>query len=305
MRLKSMKFSIVTPTFNSSKYLHETIQSVLSQEGNFSIEYILIDNCSTDDTMNIIRYFEELISRGKFIKDRHEVTIKLHSEPDNSMYSAINKGFSVATGDIYAWINSDDIYLPNAFQTVYSVFKKYPFIKWMKGITSYINSDSKMIKEGKCFLYNTKYIQKGAYGREWTFIQQDSVFWKPSLWEKVGGVDDSLNLAGDYKLWIDFSNYADLVSVNHKLSCFRMHENQLSNNFERYKKEMSKISSMDILFNFKTRLFDKLERYLPFTLIPLFHRYIFNDPHYKLIIFKSGDEATLLNGSLFDLEKYL
>ncbi|MCK5021964.1 MAG: glycosyltransferase [Candidatus Pacebacteria bacterium] len=254
-----MKFSIITPTYNSEKYLTETIESVLSQKGDFEIEYIIIDGGSTDKTIEIIKKYSE------------KYPIKWISEKDNGMYSAINKGFSIATGDIFAWINSDDIYLPNAFQTISKTIKKYPEIDWLKGTTLISNEKLNTIKKSPCYIYNQKWIEKGIYGRNAYFIHQDSVFWTKELWNKVSKIDDKLKLAGDYDLWIKFAKLSSLWSINKPISRFRKRMNQLSKNMKDYRKEQKEISSeQKDLLTFKIKLFFWLKTKLPTIFEPIF-----------------------------------
>jgi len=232
-----MKFSIVTPTYNSEKYLNETIQSVISQKGNFTIEYIIIDNYSEDNTINIIKKYQYMIQSKNYPITCKDIEIKYYQAKDNGMYDAINKGFLKAKGDIYAWINSDDIYLPGAFSVIRQIFIKYPEIKWLKGITSYINELSTIYKVGNLFLYDQFWIKMGIYGKEAYFIQQDSVFWRAGLWKISGGIDTRFKKAGDYYLWIKFSNHTPLYSVKAYISCFRKVKGQISQYLDSYKKE--------------------------------------------------------------------
>ena len=121
---RTLKFSIVTPTHNSQRFVRETIESVINQKGNFVIEYILVDNCSTDLTKEIVEEYVNLFDTGKFPIKCNNVHIEFISGRDSSMYEAIQKGFSRASGDIYAWINSDDIYLQGAFDIIQRTFFK-------------------------------------------------------------------------------------------------------------------------------------------------------------------------------------
>lgn len=232
-----MKFTIVTPTFNSERFLAETMQSVISQKGDFAIEYLIVDNSSRDDTIGIVKSHQKMIGSGDYKINCNSVSIQYHSKTDCSMYDAINYGFSRATGDVFAWINSDDIYLPGALNIICQSLKKYPEIKWIKGITSYINEYSTLYMAGRCYLYNRDWIKKGVYGKDAYFIQQDSVFWRSGLWNAVGGIDLRFKKAGDYSLWIHFSQYAPLYTVKAYISCFRKVEGQLSQDIASYMKE--------------------------------------------------------------------
>lgn len=225
-----MKFSIITPTYNSGKYLTETIKSVVSQKGDFEFEYIIVDGGSDDETLDIIKKYAEEYPFIRWI-----------SEKDNGMYDAINKGFSMATGDIFAYINSDDVYEPKAFNTISKVFKKFPEIQWVKGITLISNEKLETIKTPHCFIFNQEWIRKGIYGRYAYFIHQDSAFWRKELWEKIGKIPEDIKLAGDYYLWTQFAKYSPLWSIDYTVSRFRKRKGQLSENMSKYRKEQEKI----------------------------------------------------------------
>src|SRR3989344_2070174 len=160
-----MKFSIVTPVYNGQAHIRETIESVLSQEGDFEIEYFIMDGGSTDSTVKIAREYE---SRDK--------RVSVISEKDVGMYDAVNKGFLKATGDVYAYINSDDVYEPGAFATVTSIVSKYPDILWLKGISSVMDASSNISRILPCYVYKREWIEKGIYGRNGPVIGPASAF---------------------------------------------------------------------------------------------------------------------------------
>lgn len=238
---KQMKFSIITPVYNGEEYLSETIESVLSQEGDFEIEYIIQDGGSTDKTVEILKSYEERLRTKTYPTKCSSVTLQWRSEKDNGMYDAINKGFSKATGEIFAYINADDIYLPGAFAAIQKTIFTFPDIEWIKGITSFIKESGKIYQHGRCFIYNKKWIERGIYGRDAFFIQQDSVFWTKKLWLKTNGINPQYKLAGDYYLWIQFAKHAHLWSLNKEVSCFRKRAGQLSSDMARYRKEQGDI----------------------------------------------------------------
>ena len=106
-----MKLSIITPCYNSENFIEETIESVLSQRGDFEIEYIIVDGGSTDRTLSIVRKYNDWIESGSFPIKCSKANITYISERDKGMYDALAKGFKLVTGDIIAYINSDDFYL--------------------------------------------------------------------------------------------------------------------------------------------------------------------------------------------------
>ena len=257
-----MKFSIVTPSYNSEKYIQETIESILSQKGDFEIEYIIADGGSTDKTISIIKSYEEKLSSGSYPIACKNVVFRWFSEKDRGMYDAVNKGLSRATGDIYAYLNSDDLYVQDALEKMRRVFEKFPDIVWVKGITSFIESPGK-IEKGVCYIYNQDWIVRGIYGRNAHFIHQDSVFWKRGLWEKVGKIDTEFRLAGDYYLWLQFATYAPLWSLKAPISYFRMWEGQQTHTMEKYRIEQKRLSIQKGLENRVIKLFFWLKAKLP------------------------------------------
>jgi glycosyltransferase involved in cell wall biosynthesis len=251
-----IKLSIVTPTLNAQKYLVETIESVISQKGSFDLEYLLVDGGSTDHTLDIIRDYTDRIEQGRYPIQCRTVKMKLITGHDNNMYDALEKGFSESTGQIQAWINADDVYLPGAFEIVYKVFKQFPSVHWIKGITDYIDEASELTRLGQCHLYYHRWIRKGLYGRKLYFIQQSSVFWRRWLWEDSGGFNINLKLAGDFDLWIKFAGKTHLYSLNNHLCLFRFRSGQLSEQKDIYSNEESQVKQIN------RRLDSKIDNYI-------------------------------------------
>jgi glycosyltransferase involved in cell wall biosynthesis len=232
-----VKFSIVTPVYNADRWIRETIENTLSQRGDFEIEYIIRDGQSTDTTLNIIEEYAERLNNGTYPIACKGVTLRWASEQDGSMYSAINKGFAEATGDVYAWINADDRYEPEAFQNIQRALEAYPNIQWIKGVTHTIDERGLIIRQGVGHAYYQDWLQKGIYGQEAYFVEQDSIFWKASLWSKIREIPSQLRFAGDYWLWMQFAKYAPLWTFAVPVSSFRKRQGQLSRDIERYKAE--------------------------------------------------------------------
>ncbi|KKU82058.1 MAG: Glycosyl transferase family 2 [Parcubacteria group bacterium GW2011_GWA1_47_8] len=259
-----MKFSIITPVYNGEKYIAETIESILSQEGDFEIEYIIMDGASTDKTIEIIKSYEERLNTGWYKIRCKKITLKWYSQKDSGMYAAINKGFSLATGDTYAWLNSDDTYAPNALDHVAKTFTTFPDIKWLTGTNILIDESSRVLKTNPCYLYNQEWIRLGIYGRNAYFIHQESVFWRSELWNTSGGIDEKFKLVGDYYLWTEFSKHTPLWSLNTPLGCFRKRKNQLSEDTDGYRKEqLVAISTPQNFLTLRIRIFFWLKSKLP------------------------------------------
>ncbi|ABQ27957.1 glycosyltransferase family 2 protein [Geotalea uraniireducens] len=222
------KFSIVTPSFNQGEFLEECIDSVLGQ--NYpNLEFIIMDGGSTDKSVDIIKKYEKHL-------------VYWQSQPDGGQYNAINDGFKKTSGEIMAWLNSDDKYHHVAFYKVAYSFSRFRNIEWLTGRPAFWDKDGDMCGVFDYLPgYNRVKILNKAYNDP--FIQQESTFWKRSLWQRAGGeLRTDLDYAGDLELWNRFFRHAELYTVDTLLGGYRSHGNQKAALFmDRYVAESEKI----------------------------------------------------------------
>ena len=201
--------SIVTPSYNQGKYLEQTIQSVLGQE-YARIEYLVVDGGSTDNSVEIIRKYE----------DSREVTRSIAwwvSENDSGQAEAINKGLARANGEIIAWLNSDDYYLADTISNVVHVFEQNPDVVLVYG-------DMLAVDEGGQTINALKYKPLSLQDLLcFQIIGQPGVFFRRAVLEKTGGLDITLHFLLDHHLWIRIAQHGRILHVPQTWSAARYH----------------------------------------------------------------------------------
>ena len=204
---QSQRIAICTPSYNQADYLNETIPSVLSQ-GYPNLDYWVQDGGSTDESA-------EVLARWAESGLRYEIA------PDDGQADAINKGFSQVDGEIMAWINSDDLLLPGSLAAVASVFKENSEVDVVYGHRILIDGDGRDIGRWIMPKHDDEILTWADY------IPQETMFWRRSLWEKVGGLDPSFRFALDWDLILRFRDAgATFHRIPRFLGAFRIHEEQ-------------------------------------------------------------------------------
>lgn len=230
-----LKFSIITPTLNQGRFIRDTIESVLNQDYQ-NFEHIIIDGGSSDDTLNILKEYPHL---------------KWISEKDTGPPNAINKGFRMATGDIFAWINSDDYYEKNIFGFIYQEFLKNKDKKMLYGHLNFMDVNNKFLLSDWKSIYDREYLIRKSPD-----IRQPSTFFLKDLFFEVGGLDEKLSLVFDYDLFIKMLALTDAIYTDRCLSNFRIYNETLTNsNFRKQAIEIFKVSRRN-----GGKIFDKINK---------------------------------------------
>lgn len=200
--------SIVVPSFNQAKYLDATLQSIFSQSYP-NIEVIVIDGGSTDGSKQIL---EQYGSRLKYWV----------SEPDNGQTHAINKGFARASGEVLAWLNSDDLLMPGAVARAVASFYSDKQTDVVYGDRVIINEDSWDIGVWRTWHAHDSVL---AYA---DFIPQETLFWRRTVWDKVGAsLDENFQFAMDWDLLLRFkAANANFKKLDAFQGAFRFHPEQ-------------------------------------------------------------------------------
>ena len=215
--------SVITPTLNSARLLRPCLEAMAGQDAAF--EHIVQDGLSTDGTAALV---------GEYA-GRYPVTF--HAEKDAGIYDAVSRGMAKAKGDILCWLGSDDIYLPWTLSTVEAVFKARPDIQWITGIPAWRLAGGRLVRVSPL----APVFLRGAIAAGWQrtgrlgFLQQESMFWRRSLWEAVGAPEliRRYRLAGDYHLWRAFARQTRLHTVATVLAALTLSEEQASHRLAR------------------------------------------------------------------------
>lgn len=202
------KISIVTPSFNQSEFLERTLKSVLDQSYP-DLEFYVQDGGSTDSTVEVLKRYNERLTGWA-------------SCPDSGQAQAINVGFARTSGEIMAWLNSDDILLPGALAYVADYFSRHPDVDVVYGHRFLIDENDQEIGRWMMPPHDDQILS-------WAdFIPQETMFWRRGIWEKAGGqIDESLHFAIDWDLLLRFREAgARFVRLRRFLGGFRIHSQQ-------------------------------------------------------------------------------
>ncbi len=197
-----LRVSVVTPSYNMARFLGETVESVLGQDYP-AIEYLVMDGGSTDATVELLR--------------RYEGRLRWVSEKDGGQSDAVNKGFERTAGDIFAFLNADDLYLPGAITAAVTAFEEHPEAAVVYGEAYYTAEDGGIIRR-----YPTEPFSRERLGQV-CFICQPAAFMRRRVLEELGVLNSGLHYALDYELWMRIAQKYEMVKIDQYLATSRMY----------------------------------------------------------------------------------
>lgn len=214
-----MRISVVTPSLNSGAFIADTLQSVNMQraDGGFELEHIVVDGGSTDNTVAILEQCRPSLAR-------------LVVEPDGGPATAINKGMRLATGDILAWLNADDLYQPGALARVAQAFRRWPSRALCFGRCRVIDEQGREIRRGitrfkeACFPFSCLPLIQTL-----NYVSQPALFFTRRAWLAAGGLREDLRAAFDYELLLRLWRHGGAMRLRGApLADFRWHPGSIS-----------------------------------------------------------------------------
>lgn len=237
-----IKISLVTPNYNYGHFIESTLRSVLGQ--NYpALEYVVMDDGSEDDSVAVIeRYADQLAC--------------WESGPNRGQYAVLTEGFRKTTGEIMGWLNSDDLHCPWTLRVVGEIFETFPEVEWISTLRPVLwDYQGILIALDELPGFSREAFLDGSYFSSFAArpleiqpsipllgtLQQESTFWRRSLWDKAGGyLSSDYGAAGDFELWARFFLHAEPYGVGVPLAGFRIQHTQQSAQRDKYRDECVK-----------------------------------------------------------------
>ena len=222
MSRDSLSICIVTPCLNQAQFLESCIRSVLDPEYPL-LDYVIMDGGSTDGSVDIINKYSDRLKHWC-------------SQPDDGPYAAITAGFAQSGAEIFGWINADDMLTPWVLPVIGQMFADCPDVDWVTteiqlgiGPEGFPITHKILPGISSTGFYNAENLPGSGVGHAIGYIQQESTFWRRSLWDKANSHNHPLaGLAGDFDLWARFFQHTPLYTIDVPLGMFRFHGQQRS-----------------------------------------------------------------------------
>lgn len=210
-----MKISVITASFNQGPYIKRCLESVLSQTGDFAVEHIVLDNCSTDETSKILQGYSNTSTH---------VDVKILVRPDLGQTPTINEGFHMASGDVICWLNTDERYKDGALQMIADFFRTHPDVDVVFGNCDFIDRNGILVKQKKEFFFSQSMLI--FYG---CFMPSCSTFLRRRV------LDQGFYLDPEFKVTMDFDWYVRIAKAGFRikhlsknLASFTWHDTNIS-----------------------------------------------------------------------------
>ncbi len=229
-----LRISVITPSYNHAQFIERTVRSVLDQQGDFDLEYRVLDGGSTDGTLEILHRFEDRLTWS--------------SGPDKGQVDAINKGLRAASGDVVGWLNSDDVLMPGALAKVAAAFAARPDIEWVHGRCEVVDTHDRPIRRW-ISAYKDFRARRHSFENLLTenYVSQMTTFWRRGVHEDIGFLDESLKLAFDYEFWLRLAKRGVPIYLEDRIACFRWYETSKSGaNYKRQFEEDAEIAARHV-----------------------------------------------------------
>lgn len=274
-----MKISIVIPTYNQADFIEETILSIINQDYK-NIELIIYDGGSTDNTIEILKKYDKYITFWK-------------SERDKGQTHAINKGFEKCTGEIIAWINSDDFYVENTFSKINDFFEKNKAAMWVAGNVLFMNT--------KNVIYIRKHPNTNRLLEKFGMmsVYQPSVFLRRAVLSNVGYLNQDFHMPMDMEWYCRIAKNYKLYTLDFDFSVFRWQPESKSiagKGTERHNRYLyEKLQIIKISFPVFQRLFDKYPNLTLIIFSKIGSTLRFIRRLYRFELFKLNDNTNLMN----------
>ena len=201
--------SVVTPSYNQAQFIAQTVESVRDQHYP-NLEHLILDGLSTDDTLDVLtRYADDVV---------------VVSEADSGQTDAINKGLRKATGDIICWLNSDDYLLPGALHAVGEFFEQHPDVAWVTGDAVIVDEAGRPIQSAvRAYKRVLRMLPSAVYLGVTNGIVQPATFWRRSLHDRLGYLDETLHYTMDYDWWLRLREVSRPGTIKRTVAAFRIH----------------------------------------------------------------------------------